>query len=655
MPTEPTPHEQLVAYGAWLEEHLGTTLRPETPLVDVPPDETEADHGARRWAFALLACVGVIAVLTGSLALLSGHDDTGRVRTIVAAPRISIEWDAATSLFGGDTPYSLAGSRAGFLALTRPAEQELNNTTFDAKIWYSKDGSTWTTPTTPIPPDSGMWSVGATSNALWVVASTYRDTTIGLRDIARIYRTTDGEHWTTLTPRLEVSGPLSTSGDVLIGGATEDVMNGPYGVAASTNGQDWTMIDGFPGFSGTGSVARVAGVTYLSPLQVRGAPEKKRVMFASADAVDWERLPGTDGVLVEFGDELLAMDEPLDACGIPTQGTVYLRMADFPQSGTTTTLAPCDAAPKVHIYDPAARKWSELRAATKPVGPAPSGFATLGGQLVAATVTFDGNLVVNSTSDGGGSWQQELQRGGLSAADQYQSPMVATNGRDVVVMAPSFWRDGSITAVGHLVREPLEPSETPLPTEEPGPTLAPDTPSPGATDYVSTPDATTPSAESTTPATDPGYTLPDPGTNGPTIDGLRSYIDLPSSSLPSGASMEADWVVVNDTAAPIVLGQICVQEYMFHLEGPSGFQSFAASPECVLRPVVLAPGENRFPGTVDATTASCFTNPSQPVVSSCSSGGSGDALRPGSYFVVLTGAFAGVPVPSPVPLEVVSP
>jgi hypothetical protein len=166
-------------------------------------------------------------------------------------------------------------------------------------------------------------------------------------------------------------------------------------------------------------------------------------------------------------------------------------------------------------------------------------------------------------------------------------------------------------------------------------------------DKATTPTSTT--TPSTTATSPPPATRPQP---------LAARIQLPNDVMVGGSEVTGHLVIDNNTGTTVHLlsgGKTgCTPQWAVSLGNSKIPPMEAFASMCGLQPLVLRPGENRLPFTMQARYDHCGgTGSNGPVKPACV--GSPPAPPPlpaDEYHAILTGGLGGVPKPAPVPVRV---
>jgi hypothetical protein len=141
---------------------------------------------------------------------------------------------------------------------------------------------------------------------------------------------------------------------------------------------------------------------------------------------------------------------------------------------------------------------------------------------------------------------------------------------------------------------------------------------------------------------------------------LTATIELPSTTLVSGATMPVTLVIVNHTAHTIAPSTRdgCPVQWDAELTGAGTGSTVALTERRVSTPCPtgspLAPGTNRIHLTVTAVSFCSSATTTLPGVPTCLANGEGPPLAPGDYEVRVTANSAASPSPDPVPVRIVA-
>jgi len=140
----------------------------------------------------------------------------------------------------------------------------------------------------------------------------------------------------------------------------------------------------------------------------------------------------------------------------------------------------------------------------------------------------------------------------------------------------------------------------------------------------------------------------------PPAGALSSVIDLPSTTLEAGTTVDGDLVVTNHTDKTINLTQGCKPFWSVGLQSPTVPFNPAEPTVCELAPFLLAPGANRLPFELRVRYLGCSTDSesTSPSYPPCV-GTEPRPLPPGSYEAVLVSESPALDA-APVNVEVVA-
>lgn len=122
----------------------------------------------------------------------------------------------------------------------------------------------------------------------------------------------------------------------------------------------------------------------------------------------------------------------------------------------------------------------------------------------------------------------------------------------------------------------------------------------------------------------------------PPARALSSVIDLPSTTLVDGTTVDGDLVVTNHSDKTINLTEGCKPFWSVGLQSPTIPFNPMEPTVCELTPFLLAPGANRLPFSFQVRYLGCSTNPESSSLSDPPCVGTEPPpLPPGSYEAVL--------------------
>lgn len=134
-----------------------------------------------------------------------------------------------------------------------------------------------------------------------------------------------------------------------------------------------------------------------------------------------------------------------------------------------------------------------------------------------------------------------------------------------------------------------------------------------------------------------------------------SRIELEGDQLRAGGELDGALVVDNPTDTDLeVLDQGCAPKWNVILVGGPLESDAAFTFDCLIKPLIVPPGESRFPITVHASVRRCMPpGTAEAGVPTCAS--TLDRMPPvpeGDYEAVFVGSLPGIAAPSPIPLVV---
>jgi hypothetical protein len=142
---------------------------------------------------------------------------------------------------------------------------------------------------------------------------------------------------------------------------------------------------------------------------------------------------------------------------------------------------------------------------------------------------------------------------------------------------------------------------------------------------------------------------------------LTDHLQLGSTRVQAGRSIDGTLVVTSRAHAPINLTQECKPSFGVALENAAIHQGLAFTASCTSEPFIINPGSNRFPLTVITTYLGCiepggssFAEPGDSSTTPfprCTSAGATPPLPPGRYSAVLSGS-GDLALPQPKPVVV---
>ncbi len=599
MPTDHRVEDQLADYGSWLEGHLRTSLRPEVAVGPAPTGHDGDRSG--HWYATLAATAAVVAAMIAGLVYLSARDADDTKSTRVGFTDRSFQWAEATShpSMADQQPTSLAGGPVGYVAIRTVAR--------GGAAWFSQDGTVWNDITSEFG-GGEILSATATDDALWVLASVAKDTDPSTP--AHLYRSADGTAWTEIVPLAHVNAPLHAVGNLLVADVT-NAETGEVRTSVSTDGQQWRPPNGFTGHAAVISAASIGPRDFL--LTDSG-------LWTRRDGQMWRLLDRPVGTVIVAADDTLVsiQDLSIPACAGPD--IMSIETIDGPPTDD------CQHSPGVQVLG-ADDRWRAVDAGPRLVGVENSPTVGLEGLLVSANIDYQRNLRLTVSQDAGATWRDQGLRRGTSIPASPVTPLLATNGHNVVVLLPSVEGVPTGVVVGTLSADQPQPAPPSTPVPTPGDSsISNATTTPSGTDFV----------EATLP--------PDPS------NPLSSYLEFPSDHVSAGARMQGWWVVVNNSDTPYLPPNSldgCAMSWVVYLTNEHTTQEFAMSANC-REPITFPPGETRLRVEIVAQTQSCFTDLTASAASGCG-GGEPLPMPPGTYRVRLTG---GDPIPRPEPLTI---
>jgi serine/threonine protein kinase len=324
------------------------------PLPPAPPGRRRAILGATLAVAIVAAAVVAFLVLRGgggegslqnlawsrvkSDAAFGGPGDQQMWRTVVNGSRIvgvglsqsggqeAAVWSATADASGWSRvqpqdAFRGAGGRAAMSAVVSggPGLVAAGLSTgtrqdFDAAIWTSADGQTWTPVRDPKvfggPGDQVMNRVDAGGPGFVAVGFD----TSGQQSAAAVWTSSDGSRWQRVTGSQDaLAGERLRMRDVTDGGPGLVAVgfSGPPGnsdaaVWTSADGTSWTRLPGSPKvFGGPGSQVMATVVAGGPGLVAVGADDTDAAVWISKDGVTWTKVPAVPGVFGGAGNQFM--------------------------------------------------------------------------------------------------------------------------------------------------------------------------------------------------------------------------------------------------------------------------------------------------------------------------------------------------------------
>jgi hypothetical protein len=132
---------------------------------------------------------------------------------------------------------------------------------------------------------------------------------------------------------------------------------------------------------------------------------------------------------------------------------------------------------------------------------------------------------------------------------------------------------------------------------------------------------------------------------------LQTRIELNSTRVKAGTSIQGTLVVTNHSSSAINLTKRCEPQYGVTLTNSQFLPEYGFADVCLGAPFVIHTGVNRLPIEVGTTYMGCTMTPSTASVSSPKCTATGPPPLPdGRYEAILVGN--GLPLPAPVPVTV---